>query len=105
MKTFGTHDYYVYILTNGSKRVLYIGFTGNLIQRLYVHNHPERFSKAFTAQYKCFHLIYYEHFTDVYTAIAREKQLKGWTRAKKIALINSFNPTWQFLNDNFSSQF
>ena len=101
MKTLGRHNYYVYILTNKSKTVLYIGFTGNLAERLKYHTNPKPLSKAFSAKYKCFNLIYYEHYTDVHEAIAREKKLKGWLREKKVALINNFNPTWQFLNDDF----
>ena len=99
MKTLGTHNYYVYILTNKNKTVLYIGFTNNLKERLYWHQNLEAIDKHFTTKYKCFYLIYYEHFQDVETAIAREKQLKGWKRIKKENLINEFNPDWKFLNN------
>jgi len=99
MKTFGTHNYYVYMLTNRNKTVLYIGVTNDLKNRIYWHSHPEANSKAFTAKYKCFYLIYWEHFTEIQQAIAREKQLKGWSRAKKDKLVNSVNPTWEFKND------
>ncbi len=98
-KTLGTHNYYIYIVTNKNKSVLYIGVTNNLKERLYYHQNPEPFSKHFTAKYKCFHLIYYEHYNDIETAINREKQLKGWLRSKKEDLISSFNPEWTFLNN------
>jgi len=99
MKTLGTHNYYVYILTNRIKTVLYIGVTNNLKERLYIHQNPEATSKAFTKKYKVYYLIYIEHYMDVNTAISREKELKGWKRSKKEALINSVNPDWNFLND------
>ena len=99
MRTIGTHNYYVYILTNKSKTVLYTGMTNNLKDRLYFHNNPEPFSKAFTAKYKCFFLIYHEHFFGVENAIKREKEIKGWSRNKKEDLIKLFNPQWNFLNN------
>jgi putative endonuclease len=77
----------------------YILETNNLKERLYYHRNPEPFSKAFTTRYKCFYLLYYEHFQDVDKAIDRETQLKKWRREKKEVLINSFNPEWRFLND------
>ncbi len=100
LKTLGTHNYYVYILTNKTKTVLYTGVTNNLKDRLFQHKNPEANSKAFTAKYKCFHLIYYEHFLEVETAINREKVIKGWSRKKKDDLISSFNPNWKFLNNS-----
>ena len=69
MKTKGTHNYYVYILTNKIKTVLYTGVTNNLKERIYYHNNPEANTKAFTAKYKVFYLIYYEHFFNIETAI------------------------------------
>lgn len=99
LHTKGTHNYYVYIVTNRSKTVLYIGFTNDLKERLYYHKNPETNSKAFTARYKCGFLIYWEQYADVETAIDRETQLKKWSRAKKETLIKEFNPTWKFLND------
>jgi len=98
-KTIGTHNYYVYILTNKIKTVLYIGVTNELKERLYWHHNPEANTKAFTAKYKCFYLVYFEHFQDIQQAIKREKELKGWKREKKVALINTFNPEWKFLNE------
>jgi len=100
MKTKGSHNYYVYILTNKNKTVLYTGVTNNLIERLHFHTNPLPFSKAFTAKYKCFFLVYYEHFTEIEFAIKREKQIKGISRVKKGGLISNFNPNWDFLNDS-----
>jgi putative endonuclease len=99
LKTLGTHNYYVYILTNKVKTVLYTGVTNNLKVRIYYHRNPLPFSKAFTTRYKCFYLLYYEHFFEIDDAIKREKQIKGWSRAKKDTLISDFNPPWRFLND------
>ena len=102
MKTFGTHNYYTYILTNKNKTVLYIGMTNNLKERLFYHTHPDALNKNFTTRYRCYFLIYYEHFQDVEMAIQREKQLKGWTRQKKINLIETVNPEWRFLNNEIA---
>ena len=99
MKTLGTHNYYTYILSNKGKTVLYTGVTNNLQERLYYHCNPSPFSKAFTTRYKCYFLIYYEHFSEIETAIKREKQIKGLSREKKEKIINEFNPKWSFLND------
>jgi len=100
MKTKGSHNYYVYILTNKNKTVLYTGVTNNLKNRLYYHKNTLPFSKAFTAKYKCFYLLYYEIFQDIEAAINREKQIKGYRREKKEKLISEFNPSWSFLNDS-----
>ena len=99
MKTLGTHNYYVYILTNKIKTVLYTGVTNNLKERIHQHRNPLPFSKSFTKKYNCFYLIYFEHFFEIEDAIKREKQIKGWSRLKKENLINGFNPDWNFLND------
>jgi putative endonuclease len=89
----------VYILTNRNKTVIYTGVTNDLKKRLYQHQNPAIDSNSFTNKYRCYHLIFWEHFSEVNCAIAREKQIKGWNRAKKEFLINSFNPNWTFLND------
>lgn len=99
MKTKGSHNYYVYILTNKSKTVLYTGVTNNLKERLYFHKNPLPFSKAFTTKYRCYYLVYYEHFFEVEDAIKREKEIKGKSRAKKELLITNFNSNWKFLNE------
>ncbi len=79
---------YVYIMASRTKR-LYVGVTNNLERRVYEHkNHLS----AFTARYRMERLVYYEETGDVSAAIEREKQLKGWLRARKVALIESLNP-------------
>ena len=78
MKTIGTHNYFVYILTNRNKTVLYIGVTNDLKNRIQFHRENTNLNKkAFTSKYKCFYLVYYEHFNNIKDAILREKQLKG----------------------------
>ena len=83
--------YYVYILTNRSG-TLYVGMTGDLVRR--VDEHRRHAVPGFTSRYKIDRLVYYETFQQVDDAIAREKQLKGWVRAKKTALIDEANPGW-----------
>ena len=83
--------YYVYILTNKGHSVLYIGITNDLQRRVYEHR-SERFD-GFTKRYHLNELVYFEEYSDVNEAIAREKQLKGWSRAKKNQLITKHNPT------------
>ena len=100
MKTKGSHNYYVYILTNRNKTVLYTGVTNNLKERLYYHKNPLPFSKAFTKKYKCFYLIYFEHFFEIDDALKREKQIKGLSRIKKEILISKSNPNFEFLNES-----
>ncbi len=88
-------SYYVYILTNRSG-TLYIGVTNNLERRLAEHRSGT--TQSFTGRYKLDRLVYVEESGDVRAAIEREKQLKGWTRRRKIALIAELNPTWQDLS-------
>ena len=88
-------QFYVYIMTNDNNTVLYTGVTGNLPGRIY--EHKGRLVKEFTRRYKIHKLVYYELCGSAYTAISREKQIKGGSRAKKIALINSINPEWDDL--------
>ena len=86
-------QYYVYILTNTHKSVVYTGITNDLIRRVYEHkNHLDKGS--FTAQYNIDKLVYYEVSSDVNAAIEREKQIKGWNRKRKNKLIESKNPNW-----------
>jgi putative endonuclease len=87
--------YFVYILSSIS-RVLYIGITNDLERRLIEHRFPID-PDAFTAQYRCTQLVYYEEYTDVNQAIAREKQLKRWKRSKKQWLVETINPEWRDL--------
>ena len=90
-------QYYVYILTNWNHKVLYIGMTNNLPRRLY--EHQNELVDGFTKKYHVHKLVYYEVTSDVYAAISREKQLKGWIREKKNELISSQNPKWVDLSE------
>ena len=83
---------YVYILAS-IQRVLYIGVTADLGKRLSEHR-GNLYPNSFTSQYRVYRLVYVEEYTDVRQAIAREKQLKGWRRGKKLRLIESQNPNW-----------
>ena len=89
-------DCAVYILTNRHRTVLYIGVTSSLRQRMAQHRSGVHHS-SFTKRYNVDRLVYFEISSDIKAAIAREKQLKGWRRDKKEALINSFNPDWDDL--------
>ena len=103
MKPIGTHNYFVYITTNKSKRVLYTGVTNDLTNRLIEHEEESKHGKrSFAGRYRAYHLIYFEHFNYVMDAISREKQIKGGIRKRKEALINSFNPEWRFLSEELS---
>jgi putative endonuclease len=93
-------EYYVYIMTNRSG-TLYTGVTGNLLRRVYQHKH--KLVPGFTSRYNIDRLAYFEVFGDVCLAIAREKEIKGWLRAKKIALIESSNRDWKDLSDGWFS--
>lgn len=87
---------FVYIMTNKSKSVLYIGVTNNLCRRIFEHkNHLNK--NSFTDRYNVEYCIYYEEFSDFKSAILREKELKKWNRQKKEALINKMNPDWKEL--------
>ena len=94
MKPQAEYHFWVYILSNRS-HILYIGVTNNLRGR--VLKHRELTPGTFTARYKITRLVYSEQFQYINNAIAREKELKHWTRAQKIALIESVNPTWEEL--------
>jgi putative endonuclease len=89
------NQYYVYIMTNRSK-TLYTGVTNDL--RLRVYQHKKKIVPGFTAKYRIDKLVYYEVGNDIYQVIRREKQIKGWLRAKKIDLIESVNPEWKDLS-------
>lgn len=84
--------YHVYIMTNRANRVLYTGVTNNLERRLWEHRNNSH--SSFTAKYNVIKLVYYETSNSAHEAIAREKQIKAGSRAKKIALIESMNPEW-----------
>ncbi|MDO9512916.1 MAG: GIY-YIG nuclease family protein [Bacteroidales bacterium] len=94
------HNYFVYITTNKNKTVLYTGVTNNIKNRLYYHELDiNTETKHFTGRYNVHFLLYWERFQYIQDAIAREKEIKGWVRAKKVRLIQGFNPDWVFLND------
>ena len=88
-------EYYVYIMSNWS-RTLYVGVTGELMAR--VSQHKAKAKSGFTRKYNVTDLVYYESTNDVRAALEREKQLKGWLRKKKIALVESMNPEWRDLS-------
>ena len=90
------NTFYVYILSNQYNNVLYIGVTNNLLRRVY--EHKTGMIDGFTKKYNVHKLVYYESVHDVKDAIAREKQLKHWVRAKKVALIEQMNPEWKDLS-------
>ena len=92
-------QYYVYILANWNNKVLYIGVTNNLERRLY--EHKMQLVDGFTKKYNVHKLVYYEYTSEVEAALAREKQLKGWTRKKKDSLIATMNPQWHDLSENW----
>jgi len=89
----------VYIMTNKNNAVLYTGVTGNLFKR--VSEHKDKIVAGFTSAYNVTKLVYYEEFETMPEAIAREKQIKGGSRQKKIALINSKPPEWKDLYEEF----
>ena len=90
--------FFIYILTNQKHTTLYTGVTNDLVRRVY--EHKEGLVEGFTKKYQCKYLVYYEAFEDAYSAIAREKQIKAGSRAKKLALIEALNPQWKDLYDD-----
>lgn len=90
------HTYsYVYFVSNTHNNVLYVGVTSDLIRRIY--EHKNKLVKGFTQKYNVDRLVYYEASDNIVAAIAREKQIKGWSRKKKNDLVNAFNPEWKDL--------
>jgi len=87
-------SFYVYIMASRS-RVIYVGVTNDLVRR--VQEHKNGVNPGFTKKYRVKRLVYFEEFTDIRVAIAREKELKGWIRVRKTALIERRNPTWEDL--------
>ena len=92
-------QYYVYFIANSDNKVLYVGITNNLRRRIYEHKNSLD-KKSFTSRYRVNKLVYYEYTGDVRVAIEREKQIKGWNRARKNKLIESKNPEWKDLYDS-----
>ncbi len=101
MKTVGSHNYIVYIVTNKNKTVLYTGVTNSIERRLFEHEEDAQhfLYSSFAGHYNAHYLLYYERFEYIEDAIAREKEIKSWGRNKKENLINIDNSNWQFLND------
>ncbi len=93
------NQYYIYILTNEYNNVMYIGITGDLKRRLYEHKH--QLIDGFTKKYNVHKLVYFESFNDPTNAIKREKQLKKWVRNKKNSLVETMNPTWKDLTEEW----
>jgi putative endonuclease len=89
------YRFYVYILQSSSRRALYIGMTNNLHRRVFEHKTHQH--EGFTDEYNAVRLVYWERYDDVHKALAREKQLKGWRREKKLWLIAQLNPGWKNL--------
>jgi putative endonuclease len=91
-------QYYVYIMTSNSG-TLYTGMTNDLQRRVY--QHKQKLIPGFTSRYNVNRLVYFQVFNQPQQAIAREKQIKGWLRRKKIALIEELNPTWRDLSEEW----
>ena len=92
-------QYYVYILSNSHKNVIYTGITNDLVRRVYEHKqHLDK--RSFTSRYNVENLVFFEETTDVETAIEREKQIKGWNRKRKEKLIEAKNPNWNDLYED-----
>ncbi len=91
--------YYIYIASNWNNKVIYTGVTNNLERRIYEHKNG--MAEGFTKRYNISKLVYFDFTPDVKAAIAREKQIKGWTREKKNILIESINPKWADLAEEW----
>jgi putative endonuclease len=90
--------YHVYVMASRS-RVLYTGVTNDLARR--IHEHKQGLTSGFTSRYRITRLVYYEELADIRDAIAREKQIKAWTRARRINLVEARNPSWQDLAEGW----
>jgi putative endonuclease len=91
-------EYYVYMMTNATG-MLYTGVTNDLERRVY--EHKNKLVKGFTSKYNLNKLVFFESTDDITAAIAREKQIKGWLRKKKVALIDAMNPKWKDLSEEW----
>jgi putative endonuclease len=89
--------YFVYILSNAS-RTLYVGMTNDLVRRVY--EHKQKKTQGFATRYNVTQLVYFEEAAHPQVAIAREKELKGWRRGRKLALVSAANPTWRDLAED-----
>ena len=92
------YNFYIYILASTSG-TLYVGVTNSLLRRL--SEHKEKIGDGFTKKYACNKLVYYERYTDIHSALEREKEIKKWRREKKQNLIKTLNPHWQDLSKEF----
>jgi len=92
-------QYYVYIMTNRKRGVLYVGMTNHIERR--VDEYKRKLVRGFATRYNLKRLVHFEVFADAYSAIVREKQIKGWLRSKKIALIEKDNPHWKDLSEDW----
>ncbi|MDD5289981.1 MAG: GIY-YIG nuclease family protein [Patescibacteria group bacterium] len=92
-------EYFVYILTNNKKSMFYVGQSNNLIRRTWQHKH--KLINGFTKKYNLDKLVYYEIYVTLEQALKREKQLKGWTKVKKINLIKKINPELKDFSDDW----
>ena len=96
--------FFVYIMTNGPKAaILYTGITGDLVRRVW--QHKNKVIPGFTSRYNLTRLVYYECFVYPDAAITREKEIKAWRRGKKITLIESMNPRWEDLSQDWQNQY
>ncbi|HLK32344.1 MAG TPA: GIY-YIG nuclease family protein [Terriglobales bacterium] len=90
------HHYYVYMMISSSRRALYTAVTNSLDRRVFQHKNDE--FEGFSQQYQTYRLVWFERYSNIQTAIAREKQLKGWRREKKNWLVQRMNPEWRDLS-------
>lgn len=95
--------YHVYMTTSSSRRPLYTGMTNSVFRRKDEHENSD--DSTFVGRYRALRVVYVEMFEDVRNAINREKEIKGWTRAKKEALIRSMNPAWRDLSTDWRNRF
>ncbi len=93
-------QYYVYFITNKTSSILYVGVTSDLVRRIY--EHQNKLIEGFTSKYNISKLVYFEVFSDPENAIAREKQIKNWNRAKKNALVEAQNAEWRDLSEDWA---
>ena len=91
--------YHIYLITNKNNKVLYTGITSNLERRIY--EHKNKLVEGFTKTYNCTKLVHLEECNNVTDAIAREKQIKGWKRDRKNELVESINPEWNDLSEDW----
>ncbi|HAX48524.1 MAG TPA: GIY-YIG nuclease family protein [Ignavibacteria bacterium] len=94
-----SNSYYVYILASKRNGTIYTGVTNNLLNRLY--SHKNKLLKGFSSRYNVNRLVFFEETGDIFSAIEREKEIKGWRRSKKLRLIESTNPTWKDLSEGW----